>query len=251
MSPADSAARAGAMPEASGDSSSETLAEDMSTTLFHCNLCGGDRHHSQLAEHFHDWRDEVGGDDDYPPMIVTGKEVYVLLRCCGCDTVSLQHKSYFSENDRPSIKVYPPRQFRKPPIWFQELDGILVTETIAFIPRLLKEIYGSMYSQHRAVSAMGIRALIELIMIDKIKDQGSFRKNVDAFQTGGFISAFQRSMLEPTLEFGHASMHRNHAPKMQELIAALDITENLIHTLYVLPDKAAQLEKTVPKRTKQ
>jgi hypothetical protein len=220
----------------------------MSALKFHCNLCGGDRNHSTLAEHSHDWHEEVGFDEEYGPSYVTGKDLYALLRCMGCDSVSLKHQSHFSEAERPTTTTYPPRQFRRMPVWFHEVDGFFAPDNIAFIPRLLNEIYGSLHSEHRAVSAMGIRALLELIMIDKIGDRGNFSKNVEAFEANGFISTVQKGLLEPTLEFGHASMHRNHAPKMNELVTALDITESLIHTLYVLPDKAKELEKTVSKR---
>ena len=134
------------------------------------------------------------------------------------------------------------------PAWVEEMEHYGDDTNFAFIPRLLKEIYGSLHSEHRAVSAMGIRALLELIMIEKIGDRSSFRKNVEAFHNEGFISSLQRMLLDPTLEFGHASIHRNYAPKMEELITALEITESVIHTLYVLPAKAQSLGEAVPKR---
>jgi hypothetical protein len=183
---------------------------------------------------------------------LTWKEVYIMLQCCGCGSVSLKHESFCEDEEHPTtIKTYPPRQFRKMPAWVQEIEWKEEeANTFAFIPRLLKEIYGSLYSEHRAVSAMGIRALLDLVMIEKIGDRGSFAKNIAAFQNEGFISQLQRTLLDPTLEFGHASMHRNYVPKMTELITALDITESLVHTLYILPAKAQSLGEAVPKRNK-
>ena len=211
---------------------------------FHCNTCGGQRNHAVLTEHVHNWKEEVDFDDeDGRPLYIYGKDVYVLLRCCGCDSVSLKHESFNEDDEHSTIQAYPPRQFRKKPSWFYE-DALA-----EFIPRLLKEIYGSLYSEHRAVSAMGIRALLELIMIEKVGDKGSFTKNVDTFEREGFISPLERELLEPVLEFAHAAMHRNHAPKMNELITALDVTESLIHTLYILPAKAQSLGEAVPKRS--
>lgn len=215
---------------------------------FHCNACGGQRNHTVLKEHTHEWEEEVDTGDFL--FYDDCREVYLLLRCCGCDSVSLKHESFAKSQKGSTIKTYPPRQFRQMPAWVQEIEYNPEAKAFAFIPRLLKEIYGSLYSEHRAVSAMGIRALLELIMIEKIGDRGSFGKNVDAFQNEGFISNLQRTLLDPTLEFGHASMHRNYAPKLEELITALDITESLIHTIYVLPDKAESLGEAVPRRNK-
>jgi hypothetical protein len=222
------------------------------TVTFHCNVCGGKRNHAVLTEHVHEWDEEVSYEDDEGPGIfyVHQKEVYLLLRCCGCDSVSLKHESFSEAEEHPAIKIYPPRQFRQPPRWLYELDYFAAFRNadIAFIPRLLREIYGSLYSEHRAVSAMGIRALLELVMVEKIGDRGSFGKNVEAFQTEGFISLQQRTLLDSVLEFGHASMHRNYAPATKELISALDVAENLIHTLYILPDEAKSLSDAIPKR---
>ena len=221
---------------------------------FHCNTCGGSRNHAVLTEHAHEWDEELlyYFESELDCILIRRKEVYTLLQCCGCDSVSLKHESSFTEAEdiHPTIKTYPPRQFRRMPAWVEEMEHYGDDTNFAFIPRLLKEIYGSLHSEHRAVSAMGIRALLELITIEKIGDRGSFGKNVDAFQNEGFISNLQRMLLDPTLEFGHASMHRNYAPKMEELITALDITESLIHTIYVLPDKAKSLGEAVPRRNK-
>jgi hypothetical protein len=233
---------------------SEAPIQPISVT-FHCNTCGGHRNHTLLTEHVREWKEEVIYEEEGElcGTYIGRKDVYILLRCCGCDSVSLKHESFSEAEEHPTIKTYPPRQFRQMPAWVQEIEDFVRWKgdaNFAFIPRLLKEIYGSLYSEHRAVSAMGIRALLELIMIEKIGDRGSFRKNVEAFQNEGFISHLQRTLLDPTLEFGHASMHRNYAPKMTELIAALDITESLIHSLYILPDKAKSLSDAVPKRNR-
>ncbi|WP_375166584.1 DUF4145 domain-containing protein [Bradyrhizobium sp. USDA 4532] len=56
---------------------------------------------------------------------------------------------------------------------------------------------------------MGIRSALEQIMIFKIGDKGSFNKNLDAFQQGGFISALQREAMRATLDVGDAAMHRD------------------------------------------
>ena len=95
---------------------------------------------------------------------------------------------------------------------------------------------------------MGIRALLEHIMVSKIGDQKSFVKNLKEFQSQGYISKIQKEALEHILEVGHAAMHRSYSPSHAELVVALDIAENLIETIYINDEKSKQIDCNVPKR---
>lgn len=44
-------------------------------------------------------------------------------------------------------------------------------------------------------------------------------------------------------EAGHAAIHRSHEPSQGELIAALEIVEGIIETLYINPDKSRWVSK--------
>jgi hypothetical protein len=50
------------------------------------------------------------------------------------------------------------------------------------------------------------------------------------------------------LEIGHAAIHRSYSPSQAELIAALDIIENLIETIYINDEKSKHIDRNVPKR---
>lgn len=95
---------------------------------------------------------------------------------------------------------------------------------------------------------MGLRAIIEAIMIDKVADNGSFSENLTRFYSRGFISDIQRQALQAALELGHASIHRGYVPDRFQLQTALDITENLVHLLYVLESHAKVGFHNLPKR---
>jgi hypothetical protein len=97
---------------------------------------------------------------------------------------------------------------------------------------------------------MGIRALLERVMIERVGDKGSFNQNLAAFQTQGYIGQVQKDILDATLEVGHASIHRNYNPSRRDLEHILDIAENIIEALYISPEQAAALKKRIPLRTK-
>jgi len=98
---------------------------------------------------------------------------------------------------------------------------------------LFLEIYQAVCGGQLRLAVMGVRALIEQVMIHKVGDSGSFVKNLDAFQKAGYISLVQRDALSDILDAGHATIHRAYEPKTEDIQVALDITEGVMAAIYV------------------
>jgi hypothetical protein len=223
----------------------------------HCNNCSGDRKHVVANLHQFPWSQEI--DDGFT---IDGEERYELLQCAGCDAVTLRHSSFHSEvtDDEgrvtPTITYYPPPTFRRIPKW---LHGITLSHgkdfSVVWLPdfvvRLMREVYTALHGECLSLAAMGVRALLEAVMIEHVGDCGSFQKNLEAFQAKGHISQSQSKVLETTLEVGHASIHRRYAPSRDDITLVLDMTENIIEMLYISHEKAAALRKRIPPRVKK
>ncbi|MDD5154425.1 MAG: hypothetical protein PHR03_07150 [Desulfovibrionales bacterium] len=144
----------------------------------HCNRCQGERNQEVLHSEEFSWEEKL--DDGYP---ISGTDIYEMLKCCGCDSIILRHTEWFSGNMDsegklyPVFHFYPPAISRPEPAWLHELNTILDEEK-EFIYDLMKEIYSSLHNNSRRVATMGIRALLEHIMINKAGDRGSFSKNI-------------------------------------------------------------------------
>jgi hypothetical protein len=95
---------------------------------------------------------------------------------------------------------------------------------------------------------MGVRAVLESVMIDKLSDQGTFKENLKLFFENGYISKIQMEILEGALELGHASIHRGYIPDSDQIIFALDLMETIVHHLYLLKDQAKHSLTGVPSR---
>jgi len=178
---------------------------------YHCNECGRQTNHSILFE-----KDKPWSDSQYE---VSGSDSYMLIECCGCESVKLVHEHWFSEytdfDGRPTINknYYPPSLYRPLPKWLWRLDEEWE------VTKLLKEVYSALQNEAPSLSVMGIRAIIEFLMIEAVGDNGSFIKNMNEFQNKGYISPIQKTELEKALEAGHASIHRGFIPeKKQDLI---------------------------------
>jgi Domain of unknown function (DUF4145) len=113
------------------------------------------------------------------------------------------------------------------------------------------EIYQTVFDGHFRLAIMGVRALIEQVMIHKVGDKGSFLKNLDAFQTAGYVSLVQRDALNDILDAGHATIHRAYEPKAKDIEIALDITEGILAAIYVHGDAAKKVSSRVPPRPKK
>ena len=205
----------------------------------HCNACAGERNHDILHSETTTWQ-----DDRYS---IDGGDRYSTLRCCGCDAICLRHHSWFSEEEEPSITYHPPAMFRRRPKWLHDLE-VSVDADSAYVPGLLKEIYVAIQNDLPSLSAMGIRALLERVMIAKSGDHGSFGKNIAAFEGAGYVSRMQRRRLETILEVGHATMHRTFTPKSADVVTLMDITEHIIESVYVHEEVVGELAKRIPAR---
>jgi hypothetical protein len=213
--------------------------ETMDKTRAHCNPCGGIKHHEVLHTETSTW-----SDDNHH---IHGADQFQTLKCSGCDAIKLRHTSSFSESDEDDVTYFPPAVFRRQPAWFEDLRRKLKREE-RFVDRLLKEIYVALQHDLPALAVMGIRALLEAVMISKAGDQGTFGENIAEFEKQGYVSKLQRARLETILEAGHATIHRDYAPDTKDVITALNVAEQIVETVYLHDDEIDALRERVPPR---
>lgn len=200
----------------------------------HCNKCGNRTNHSILATSDY-W-------DDYHLF-----NRFEMLKCRGCDSISMRHRTYLSAAADDIIEVqYPPAAPRRMPDWIEH--PVFDNEDLW---DLMYQVYVAAQNGLRRLAAMGIRAVLETIMIDTVGDHGKFVKNIDAFQAEGYVTLPQRNRLESLLEAGHASIHRNWNPDPDDINTLLDIAESIIESVYIHESKARSLESKLPKRFPQ
>ena len=98
---------------------------------------------------------------------------------------------------------------------------------------------------------MGARTLIDMLMLDKVGDVGTFAQKLEALEQGGFLSTQGKSVLKAALEVGNAASHRGHEPSSVEVASVLDIVESMLQAAYVFPKIAEDLARTTPGRGKK
>jgi hypothetical protein len=176
-----------------------------------------------------------------------------MIECAGCRAISLEHSQRWLDDKKPwSVQYFPSPATREVPEWVFDLQiGALGGDEGMKWAELFGEINAAMCGGQHRLALMGIRALLEQVMISKIGDQGSFAKNLNKFCEGGYISIVQRDVVDTVLEAGHAAMHRMFKPREEDLTLVLDIVEGVVAAIYIHPRGAEGLAARVtPRRTK-
>jgi hypothetical protein len=202
-----------------------------------CSSCVRKTKHNVLFETTQ--RDEDEETDD----------TYALLECGGCSTISMGHQRLWRSHGEQEHFFYPSPVSRKQPEWLIWLAlGFSGNKKESELGGLLKEIYQAVDGGQHRLAAMGIRALLEQVMIMKVGDLASFEKKLDEFQRKGYISLIQRDAMRATLDVGDAAMHRAFKPTEIELKVALDIVEGVFSPIFGHKDAAEKLADRVPPR---
>ena len=98
------------------------------------------------------------------------------------------------------------------------------------------------------MAALGVRAVLEHVMVSTGGDQGTFPLNLAKFEELGHVSRVQRSRLDTILDAGHAAMHRAYIPSAEEVATLLDITEHILASVYIHGSRVDALREAVPPR---
>ncbi len=203
-------------------------------TKSYCNGCKRETNHEILAKHGHSDHDEKYG--------ISWWIDYEMLECQGCDTVSFRTVHANSEDidyetGKPyaSIEIFPePAKGREP-----------ISDSDEFPPltrRVYLETLAALTSNAPILAAIGIRAIIESVCKDLNTGKKNLQENIDELANLGHLSTAQAEMLHKHRFMGNVAAHEIQPPKPAHLIVALDITETLLKTIYVLPKLAATLE---------
>jgi hypothetical protein len=213
---------------------------DDNRIFVHCTECLRETNHRLLLT--------VSKKPNGPFLEVGPNEtLYEIIQCRGCDSVSMIHRQ--DEGGSWAVEYYPSRVSRQLPPWIDDIAKKTVGgNNGAHLASLLREIYRATANNNYRLVAMGIRAILEQVMVEKAQDQGSFSRNLECFYKEGYISFVQRDQVEAVLQVGHAAIHRMFAPEKSDVDALLDITESVLSAIYINTDISARVADRVPKR---
>ena len=212
----------------------------------HCNACRGERNHSVVAERKQEDDDE-NSDGSYGFWECT---IYEMLQCCGCENITLR-SSYTCAGSGNEVMVsyYPPAITRHKPEWLSGSSAQSFRWHHSELNSLLDEVYAALHAGSNRLAIMGARTLIDMVMLDKIGDQGTFDDKLKTMETTGYLSRTNREFLKQAINAGSAAAHRGHQPDDQDVNRVMDIVENFIQAVYFLETAAVKLQQNTPPRS--
>jgi Domain of unknown function (DUF4145) len=203
--------------------------EAVSPERVYCNYCRRKTLHRILYTATEIRTEELEGyTNDYTTTFET-------LQCCGCfEAVLRRTVTDDIPFDDPDVRYFPPPTSRHPPTWEHLIPNDLRS--------VMEEIYRSLDADNRRLPMMGARTLVDMLIVEKVGDVGTFGEKLKQLEAKGFISSQNREVLDAVLDISSAAIHRGHAATTEEVNAVMDIVENLLNATYVLPGMAQKLK---------
>jgi hypothetical protein len=201
-----------------------------------CRQCKHATNHDVLFS-----KDESGETADGDIKWWTSHQV---LQCCGCDEITFRA----TQADTESIDPYTGQLDERETLYPSRTDGRLPMEGYESFPVKTRRIYAealkALNNNALILAAIGLRSLIESVCLEQKTKANTLAKGIDELAASGLLSKKQAEFLHAHRFMGNVAAHEMVAPHPTELVAALDIAETLLKTIYVLPEVA---EKMKPK----
>ena len=203
-----------------------------------CNSCGHPTNHLVVAvRHFEAWFEQEDLEGGAPP---DAEYEYTMLECGGCQSISLRVDELL-DGALFSTTFYPPRVQRRKPAWSRDLPIRLQS--------LIAEIYAALAVDSRKLAVMGARTILDIVMTQKVGRLGTFQSRLKVLEAKGSIGKANREMLEAALEARSAAAQRAYAPTSDIVNEIMDIVENLLHAVYIVPKSLKKIKRSTPRRT--
>ncbi|WP_119792828.1 DUF4145 domain-containing protein [Flavobacterium anhuiense] len=194
-------------------------------TKSYCQNCDFETNHQVLAEQSFD------GDENYQC-----RNVYMIVQCKGCDTVSFSFKFIDFESAYPddynqwhpeiTKTTYPPKSIK------EKIDKVWI------LPDKIQTVYLESIRSYNAecylLAGVGFRAIIEAICLDKNITGRDLAKKIDNLTRQKLITEKEAQRLHSIRFIGNDSVHEMNVPEKNKLLIVLNIIEHLLNNLYII-----------------
>lgn len=231
------------------------MAQQSKPFKVYCLKCKGETKHSIAKEHSTEIHDEIDG------WTYDQRDVFQIIQCNGCDTVSFRHSSMNSE-DLDSYTgeatvthlIYPHRTR-------DHLEVKTYLGVDPLVTAIYKETIGAYNSRSVLLCAGGLRAIIEAICNSEGIDGGTVQQyrngepvlkpdntpltnysdkldgKINGLAEKGLLTMANASLLHEHRFLGNEALHSGRTPSPESLKAAIHIVEHILESLYQLKDQ--------------
>ncbi len=205
----------------------------MKRRRIYCNSCANDTWH-EIAAHYEQERVE--------PLFGEKQNLEAeILHCCGCDLIAFRlvtHPFAFQDkDDKPQEELLPERahKTRRRKYFFS-------------MPGAVRTLYQETATAHDGklilLSAVGLRALIEAIVVDRI-DKAKYTYTLES-KINALSTIFEPGVLDTLHDFrkvGNEAVHAQVTPDYLDIHRALFVVESIMEYFYGVAEGADTYQK--------
>ena len=170
---------------------------------------------------------------------VVEQREWEITRCLGCEYLNLDIETIHVGNKNTSSQQTPKNPSRKVPTWIFGLERKYI--------EILAEVYSAFNRGLFRLALMGSRTVIDMFLVEKVGDTGSFASKLASLEKQGLISSSQKKLLDAAVDAGNASSHRGYCPSEDTLHSITDIIEHLLNAT-ILETKIEEISSATPPR---
>lgn len=201
-----------------------------------CSQCGTTTNHRVVKA-----VDLAGYDEE---AAIHFDSSYQIVQCLGCNSHSF--RAIASNSDDIDFEtgnaVVREDQYPNPQRGRVPLSGLMFSFPM-HLERIYAETVKALNEKQLVLCGVGVRAVIECI----VKDQGATGKDllaqIDSLVKGGKLTTSGGDILHQIRTLGNLAAHQVAAHSREELWLALDVIDNLLQAVYILPQEAAHTFK--------
>jgi hypothetical protein len=176
---------------------------------------------------------------------------YQVVQCMGCDAKSFRYSDRNPLNGfladgtgfREVEHLFPPRHLLRNPVDMYWLP--------VQVRRIYRELQLSLRNGMSTFAAFGIRATVEALCQNKKAGTRSLKSSIDKLYANGVITQSQMNALHSQRMLGNEAVHEFAEPSDDELIAAMDVLDKVLDSIYVMPARHAHMESLGRQRKKK
>lgn len=141
--------------------------------------------------------------------------------------------------DAPAPSATPALPAFLEPSWFGKLPS--------HAQALMREMHTASHSGLVALTAMGIRAVIDVVADDLLGAAGwGFAKKLTALSEAGELTPAQHQAISAVVEVGHAAAHRAHVPSERDVLLMFEVLNHVLCSAYGLQSTPGELMARTP-----
>lgn len=169
---------------------------------------------------------------------------YQVIQCQGCESIVFREVHENSEDydyvvHNGTEGIVPIRRINIHP---NPEKGRNLIKDYFLIPKSLQAIYKETISalnyEHLILTGVGIRAIIETICKDKSAQGSSLLRKIDDLVEQGVLTKDGSIILHKLRSLGNSAAHEVKPHDIVQLGLAVDVIDNLIKSVYIIPHHA-------------